>query len=113
MPLRTVFSLKFVFMRIMARHLFKYVPALCAAALLAASCGAARHLEKEDATYLSKNEVKFTERTPLKVSQITPYLKQQPSGLKIFQKNRVEFSQELVDASVQSIKDHLEYTRRR
>ncbi|MBQ5417054.1 MAG: hypothetical protein IIU23_07685, partial [Bacteroidales bacterium] len=93
----------------MARHLFKYVPALCAAALLAASCGAARQLENENATYLSKNEVKFTERTPLKVSQITPYLKQQPSGLQIFQKNRVEFSPELVDASVQSIKDHLEY----
>ncbi len=109
MPLRTVFSLKFVFMRAMARHLFKFVPALCAAALLAASCGAARQLENENATYLSKNEVKFTERTPLKVSQITPYLKQQPSGLQIFQKNRVEFSPELVDASVQSIKDHLEY----
>ena len=92
----------------MGRQHSKYVPALFAAALLAVSCGAAKQLA-EDAYWLSKNEVKFTEKTALKVSDITPYLKQAQSGLKILPGKRVEFSPELVDASVQSIKDHLEY----
>ena len=93
----------------MERHIGKYILAICAAGVLAASCSTPGKLADKDVSYLSSNEVKFTERTALKVSDVTPYLKQQPAGFSFFKSKKVEFSQELVDASVQSIKDHLEY----
>ena len=66
-------------------------------------------LEQEGVQYLSANKIKFTERSELSTSDVTPYIKLEPQGLKISRKKRVEFNQELVDASAQSIKDHLEY----
>ena len=77
--------------------------------MITVSCSNARMLEEEGVYYLSGNKVKFTERTELTTSDVTPYIKQEPQGLKISRKKRVEFNQELADASAQSIKEHLEY----
>ena len=94
----------------MRKGLGKYILALCGAALFTVSCSNARLLEQEGVYYLSGNEVKFTEHTKLKTSDITPYIKQEPpGGFSLSKKKRVEFSQELADASAQSIKEHLEY----
>ena len=93
----------------MRKGLGKYILSLCGAALITVSCSNARMLEQEGVQYLSANKIKFTERSELSTSDVTPYIKLEPQGLKISRKKRVEFNQELVDASAQSIKDHLEY----
>ena len=93
----------------MRKGLWKYILSLCGAALIAVSCSTARQLEKEGVQYISANKIKFTERSELAASDVTPYIKLEPQGLKISRKKRVEFNQELVDASAQSIKEHLEY----
>ena len=93
----------------MRKGLGKYLLSLCGAALITVSCSNARMLEQEGVQYLSANKIKFTERSGLSSSDVTPYIKLEPQGLKISRKKRVEFNQELVDASAQSIKDHLEY----
>ena len=77
--------------------------------MITVSCSNARHIEREGVYYLASNDVKFTERTELNTSDITPYIKQEPQGFKLFSKNKVEFNQELADASAQSIIEHLEY----
>ena len=87
----------------------KYLLTLCGAVLITVSCSNARQLEQEGVYYLSGNKVKFTEHSDLSSSDVTPYIKQEPQGLKISRKKRVEFSQELAEASAQSIKEHLEY----
>ena len=87
----------------------KYILTLCGAALITVSCSNARLLEREGVYYLTANDVKFTERTDLKTTDITPYIKQEPQGFKLFSKNRVEFNKELAEASAQSIVEHLEY----
>ena len=93
----------------MRKGLGKYILTLCGAAFLTVSCSNARLIEQEGVQYLSANKIKFTERSELTASDVTPYIKLEPQGMKIFHKKRVEFNQELVDASAQSIKDHLEY----
>ena len=93
----------------MRKGLGKYILSLCGAALITVSCSNARMLEQEGVQYLSANKIKFTERSELSTSDVTPYIKLEPQGLKISRKKRVEFNQELVDASAQSIKEHLEY----
>ena len=88
----------------------KYILALCGAAIFIASCSNARYLEQDGVHYLVSNKVKFTEHTDLATSDITPYIKQEPpGGLKLSRKKRVEYSQELAEASCKSIADHLEY----
>ena len=77
--------------------------------MITVSCSNARLLEREGVYYLTANDVKFTERTDLKTTDITPYIKQEPQGFKLFSKNRVEFNKELAEASAQSIVEHLEY----
>ena len=92
----------------MRKGLGKHIIALCGAAVLAVSCSSARP-DREGVYYLSRNDVKFTERSGLNTSDITPYIKQEAQGIKLSPKKWIEFNQELVDASAQSIIDHLEY----
>ena len=93
----------------MRKSIGKNILTLFGAALLTVSCSNARMLEQEGVYYISGNEVKFTEHQGLKTSDITPYIKLEPQAVKLFKKNRVEFNQELVDASAKSIVEHLEY----
>ena len=93
----------------MRKGIGKYILSLLGAALITVSCSNARMLEQEGVYYLTGNDVKFTDRTELKTSDITPYIKQEPQGFKLFSRKKVEFSQELAEASAQSIVEHLEY----
>lgn len=93
----------------MGHRFWKYIAALCGAASILASCSTAAIVRTKDKYYLAENVVKFTVPTDLKVSDISPYFKQQAPSMRILPKNWIEFNRGLVDASVDSIIEHLKY----
>ena len=78
-----------------------------AAAVLAVSCGPAGKLA--DGEYqLARNRVEFVRGSDLKAGDVSPYIKQQPAAFSI-KPELVVYDPDLVDASVESIKNHLDY----
>ena len=78
-----------------------------AAAVFAASCATPGQLA--DGEYqLARNRVEFVGDGGLKAGDVTPYIKQQPAAFSI-KPELVVYDPDLVEASVESIKNHLDY----
>ncbi|MBP5389254.1 MAG: BamA/TamA family outer membrane protein [Bacteroidales bacterium] len=81
--------------------------AVLAAAFFAVSCGSTRQLA-EGEYKLSRNRVEFAGESGLKTGDVSPYIKQQPAAFSL-KPELVVYDPDLVDASVENIKNHLDY----
>lgn len=81
--------------------------AVLAAAVFAVSCGSTRQLA-EGEYKLARNRIEFAGESGLKTGDVSPYIKQQPAAFSL-KPELVVYDPDLVDASVENIRNHLDY----
>lgn len=92
----------------MKKVLYSALTTVIIAGLTLCSCSPSRHLA-EGEFRLAKNDVSISPDSRIPISEVSAYIKQQPAPFSITGSDPVVYKPELVDASIENIKEHLEY----